>query len=130
MPGVNANCWHMVYRWNGTQAEQLTDSEISGGYILEGTNDADWRFSDFYLYQDQTDSKIYLCTDSFSPPSGAPDEDEPLQWQESFVKNTVQDGKWVKTWSATLNKDLRNGSYLRHGSIRTSGRKPKQAVTV
>ena len=112
MPGVNANCWYMVYRWNGTQAEQLTDSGISGGYILEGTNDADWKFSDFYLYQDQTDSKIYLCTDSFSPPSGAPDEDEPLQWQESFVKNTVQDGKWVKTWSATLNKDLRNGSYL------------------
>ena len=112
MPGVNANCWYMVYRWNGTQAEPLTDSEISGGYILEGTSDADWKFSDFHLYQDQTDSKIYLCTDSFSPPSGAPDEDEPLQWQESFVKNTVQDGKWVKTWSATLNKDLRNGSYL------------------
>lgn len=112
MPGVNANCWYMVYRWNGTQAEPLTDSEISGGYILEGTSDADWKFSDFYLYQDQTDSKIYLCTDSFSPPSGEPDEDEPLQWQESFVKNTVQDGTWVKTWSATLNKDLRNGGYL------------------
>ena len=109
MPGVNADCWYMVYRWNGTQAEQLTDSEISGGYILEGTNDADWRFSDFYLYQDQTDSKIYLCTDSFIPPSGAPDEKE---WQESFTKNTVQDGKWMKTWSAALNKDLGNGSYL------------------
>ena len=96
------SCDYSVYRWNGTQAEELIKSDLALLGVAIATEP--WQLEDFYLYTDPTDSHIYFCTDDYQGATNGQDNNL-TEFYESIEKYTGQDGKWVKAWDGTLERD-------------------------